>query len=79
MFCSSDVGKTVSDQEIAVSLLHLLEKQVNGLCHTMGKVGLLRARVAPPSSAVFVILMISEMENASSIPDLCEHEVAKYR
>ena len=51
MFSSSDIGKTVSDQEIAMSLLHLLEEQVDRLGHTMGKVGLLGARVAPPSTA----------------------------
>ena len=54
MFCSSDIGKAVSDQKVAVPLLHLLEEQVDRLGHTVGKVGLLGARVAPPSAAVFI-------------------------
>ena len=37
-----------------MSLLYLLEEQVDRLCHTVGQVGLLWARVAPPSTAVFI-------------------------
>lgn len=54
MFCSCDVGKAVSDQQVAVPLLHLLEEQVDRLGHTVGEVGLLGARVAPPSAAVLI-------------------------
>ena len=52
MFCSSDIGKAVSDQKVAVPLLHLLEEQVDGLGHAVGKVSLLGACVAPPSTAM---------------------------
>ena len=54
MFCSCDIGKAVSDQQVAVPLLHLLEEQVDRLGHSVGEVGLLGTRVAPPSAAVLI-------------------------
>ena len=54
MFCSSGKGQAVSNEQIAVPLLHLLEEQLDRLGYTVGKVGLLGARVAPPSAAVFI-------------------------
>ena len=54
MFCSSGKGQAVSDEQIAVPLLHLLEEQLDRLGHTVGKVGFLGARVAPPPAAVFI-------------------------
>ena len=54
MFCSSGKGQAVSDEQIAVPLLHLLEEQLDRLGHTVGEVGLLGARVAPPPAAVFI-------------------------
>ena len=82
MFSSSDIGKAVSNEQVAVPLLHLgdgdgaymiydsygggggggdgdkvpllhlLEEQVDGLGHAVGKVSLLGACVAPPSTAM---------------------------
>ena len=54
MFCSSGEGEAVSNEQIAVPLLHLLEEQVDRLGHTVGEVSLLGARVAPPSVAVLI-------------------------
>ena len=80
MFSSSDIGKAVSNEQVAVPLLHLgdgdgayagyggggdgdkvpllhlLEEQVDGLGHAVGKVSLLWACVAPPSTAMVMSL-----------------------
>ena len=98
MFSSSDIGKAVSNEQVAVPLLHLgdgdgayagyggggdgdkvpllhlLEEQVDGLGHAVGKVSLLGACVAPPSTAMVVK---KDKMDKSLKPDLCENQVTK--
>ena len=94
MFSSSDIGKAVSNKQVAVPLLHLgdgdgayasyggggggdgdkvpllhlLEEQVDGLGHAVGKVSLLGACVAPPSTAMVRSLKkIKRLKNLISV------------
>ena len=92
MFSSSDIGKAVSNEQVAVPLLHLgdgdgayasyggggdgdkvpllhlLEEQVDGLGHAVGKVSLLGACVAPPSTAMVRSLKkIKRLKNLISV------------
>ena len=92
MFSSSDIGKAVSNEQVAVPLLHLgdgdgayagyggggdgdkvpllhlLEEQVDGLGHAVGKVSLLGACVAPPSTAtVRSLKKIKRLKNLISV------------